>query len=145
MPLDELYRQVIVDHYNKPRNYGKPKRWDIELEGKNPVCGDEITIYIQIENDVISDCHFIGHGCSISMASASVMTELLKGKNLEEAKVILRDFNQLLRGESCSRCEDYGDAVAFEGVSKFPVRVKCALLAWKTIEEIVEAPKSTSH
>ncbi|MFH2056064.1 MAG: Fe-S cluster assembly sulfur transfer protein SufU [bacterium] len=140
MQLDDLYRQVIVDHYNRPRNYGKPAKWDIEIEGKNPVCGDEITLYLTVENDRIADCHFEGRGCSISMASASVMTETLKGKNLQEATAILRDFNHLVRGEQCSRCEDYGDVVAFEGVAKFPVRIKCALLAWKTIESAVSGP-----
>ena len=143
MQLDDLYRQVIVDHYSKPRNFGKPEHWDIEVEGKNPVCGDEITLYIQVNDNTISDCHFEGKGCSISMASASVMTELLKGKNLAETKRILSDFSNMLRGDKCSRCEDYGDIVAFEGVAKFPVRVKCALLAWKTIEEAVsDSPTS---
>ena len=142
MQLDDLYRQVIVDHYNKPRNYGKPEKWDIEVEGKNPVCGDEITLYLTVADDKIADCKFEGHGCSISMASASVMTETLKGKNLEEASTILRDFNHLVRGEQCSNCDDYGDIVAFEGVAKFPVRIKCALLAWKTIESAVSPTKS---
>jgi nitrogen fixation NifU-like protein len=135
--LDDLYRAVIVDHYNHPRNYGRPEHWDVELEGKNPVCGDEITIYLVVKDGIIADCRFEGKGCSISMASASVMTETLKGKNLDEAKLILKDFNNLLHGRQCSKCDEYGDVIAFQGVSKFPVRVKCALLAWKTIEEVV--------
>ncbi len=134
MQLDDLYRDVIVDHYNHPRNYGKPEKSDIVVEGKNPVCGDEITIYLNVKDGVIADVHFEGKGCSISIASASVMTESLIGKNLEEAKVVLDDFNNMLRGEACERCENYSDAVAFRGVTKFPVRVKCALLAWKTVE-----------
>lgn len=134
MQLDDLYRDVIVDHYNHPRNYGKPEKSDIVVEGKNPVCGDEITIYLNVKDGVIADVHFEGKGCSISIASASVMTESLIGKNLEEAKVVLDDFNNMLRGEACERCENYSDAVAFQGVTKFPVRVKCALLAWKTVE-----------
>lgn len=139
MPLDDLYRSVIVDHYNHPRNYGRPEKWDVLVEGKNPVCGDEITLFISVKEDVISDCKFEGKGCSISMASASIMTETLIGKNLHEAKTILKDFNDLLRGEQCSRCDDYGDVVAFQGVTRFPVRIKCALLAWKTIEDVVTA------
>lgn len=134
MQLDDLYRDVIVDHYNHPRNYGKPEKSDIVVEGKNPVCGDEITIYLNVKDGVIADVHFEGKGCSISIASASVMTESLIGKNLEEAKIVLDDFNNMLRGEACERCENYSDAIAFQGVTKFPVRVKCALLAWKTVE-----------
>ncbi len=134
MQLDDLYREVIVDHYNHPRNYGRPEKWDILVEGKNPVCGDEIAIYINVKGDVISDVHFEGKGCSISIASASVMTESLIGKNVEEAKVVLTDFNNMLRGDTCDRCEGYSDAIAFQGVTKFPVRIKCALLPWKTIE-----------
>ncbi len=139
MQLDDLYREVIVDHYNHPRNYGKPEKWDIVVEGKNPVCGDEIKIYLAVKDDVVSDVHFEGQGCSISIASASVMTEALRGKSLLEVKTILADFNQMLRGEACERCENYSDAIAFQGVTKFPVRVKCALLAWKTVEEVVNS------
>jgi nitrogen fixation protein NifU and related proteins len=143
MRLDELYREVIVDHYNQPRNFGKPEHWDVQIEGKNPVCGDEITVYLTIKDNVVSDCHFDGKGCSISIASASVMTEALIGKNLEEIREILSDFNQLLRGEACPRCEQYSDAIAFQGVTKFPVRVKCALLAWKTVAGLIP-PKATN-
>jgi nitrogen fixation NifU-like protein len=143
MSLDDLYREVIIDHYSRPRNYGVPERWDIAVEGKNPVCGDEIVLYLTVEDDVISDCRFSGKGCSISMASASVMTETLKGKNLEETKSILSDFNQLLRAGHCDRCDEYGDIIAFQGVTKFPVRVKCALLAWKTLEEAVNKPDAS--
>ncbi len=139
MQLDDLYREVIVDHYNHPRNYGKPDKWDIVVEGKNPVCGDEIKIYLNVRDNVVADVHFEGKGCSISIASASVMTETLRGKSLDEVKTILADFNQMLRGEVCERCEEYSDAIAFQGVTKFPVRVKCALLAWKTVEEIVNS------
>jgi nitrogen fixation NifU-like protein len=150
MQLDDLYREVIVDHYNHPRNYGKPEKWDIVVEGKNPVCGDEIKIYLNVDGDIVSEVHFEGKGCSISIASASVMTETLRGKSLSDVKIILADFNQMLRGEACDRCEEYSDAVAFQGVTKFPVRVKCALLAWKTVEEVVNIeddgtpPRTTS-
>ncbi len=137
MQLDDLYREVIVDHYNHPRNYGKPEKWDILVEGKNPVCGDEIKIYISVKDDIVSDVHFEGKGCSISIASASVMTESLIGKNLDEAKLALSDFNQILRGEACERCEELSDTAAFQGVTKFPVRIKCALLPWKTIESAI--------
>lgn len=139
MQLDDLYRDVIVDHYNHPRNYGKPEKSDIVVEGKNPVCGDEITIYLNVRDGVIADVHFEGKGCSISIASASVMTESLIGKDLEEAKVVLDDFNNMLHGEACERCENYSDAIAFQGVTKFPVRVKCALLAWKTVEGAINS------
>lgn len=143
MQLDDLYREVIVDHYNRPRNFGKPEHWDVMVEGKNPVCGDEITVYLTVKDDLVSDCHFDGKGCSISIASASVMTESLIGKNLEEVRVVLSDFNQLLRGEACQRCEKYSDAIAFQGVTKFPVRVKCALLAWKTLERAIPTTAAT--
>ena len=134
MQLDDLYREVIVDHYNHPRNYGKPEKWDILVEGKNPVCGDEIAVYISVKDNIVSDVHFEGKGCSISIASASVMTEALIGKNLEEAKAALENFNQILRGEACADCDELSDTAAFQGVTKFPVRIKCALLPWKTIE-----------
>ncbi len=144
MQLDDLYRDVIVDHYNHPRNYGKPEKADIVVEGKNPVCGDEITIYLNVKDGMISDVHFEGKGCSISIASASVMTESLIGKSVEEARVVLEDFNNMLRGEVCERCENYSDAAAFQGVTKFPVRVKCALLAWKTVEGAINGDSTKS-
>ena len=97
MQLDDLYRQVIVDHYNHPRNFGKPEHWDVMVEGKNPVCGDEIAIYMTVRDDKVSECHFTGKGCSISIASASVMTESLIGRNLEEVKIAIADFRKAKR------------------------------------------------
>ncbi len=134
--LDDLYRRVIMDHYQKPRNRGKLE----ESEGlivnlNNPTCGDSISLSLKVENGKVSDAKFLGEGCSISMSSASMMTEAVKGKSPEEALKLARIFSDLMQGKEVDDSVDLGDIEALQGVAKFPARIKCATLAWKALEQ----------
>lgn len=138
MSLDDLYREVILDHYSHPRNKGVVDPADITREGANPLCGDEIRVSLRVRNGVVEDIRFEGKGCSISQASASMMTEQVKGKRVDEAGRLIEAFKAMMHGE---RSEDatpgedaLGDLEALQGVRKFPVRVKCATLSWVTLE-----------
>lgn len=132
--LETLYRQVIMDHYKNPRNKGlKNEDGYYQVHIKNPTCGDDITIQIKVEQDLITDVYFDGSGCSISMSSASVMSETIKGKTLVEAKQILDNYVSMLKGEAFDDELDMGDAMIYQGVSKFPARFKCATIAWKAL------------
>ena len=134
--LDSLYRQVIMDHYKSPRNYGTLSDNALTLEMNNPTCGDRIEVHLMIEDDRIKDVKFEGEGCSISLASASMMTEAVKGKKLVDALTMSETFSRLMLGEIDELSDqDMGDAEALQGVSKFPARIKCATLAWKAMEK----------
>ena len=133
--LDELYRDVILDHYRSPRNKGRLPKPTVTSEGVNPLCGDEITLYIDLDGDKIGDIKFQGSGCSISQSSVSMMTELLKGKPLDEALSLVAAFRGLLHGVEPEAREELGDLEALQGVRKYPGRVKCAVLGWSTLEE----------
>jgi nitrogen fixation NifU-like protein len=133
--LDDLYREVILDHYSHPRNKGVVDPADSIQEGANPLCGDEIRVSLRVRNGIVEDVRFDGKGCSISQASASMMTERVKGKSLEEASRLIGAFKALMHGEqSVTSGDDLGDLEALQGVRKFPVRVKCATLSWVTLE-----------
>ncbi|HET9001267.1 MAG TPA: SUF system NifU family Fe-S cluster assembly protein [bacterium] len=132
MSLDDLYRETILDHYRHPRNKGVLEGADITGEGANPLCGDEITIFLIVRDGVVRDVRFEGKGCSISQASASMMTELIKGRPVEEARGLIAAFKAMMHGEPANG--DLGDLEALQGVRKFPVRVKCATLGWVTLE-----------
>jgi len=134
--LDDLYRETILDHYSHPRNKGVLKGADITGEGANPLCGDEITISLMVRDGVVRDVRFAGKGCSISQASASMMTEQIKGRPIEEARALIAAFKAMMRGEPANG--DLGDLEALQGVRKFPVRVKCATLGWVTLEGALE-------
>ena len=134
--LSELYQQVILDHNKKPRNFKKLETANREQEGYNPLCGDQITLYLEIENDVIRDVGFQGSGCAISKASASMMTESLKGKSEAEAESLFHRFHDLLTGNASA--SGLGKLAVFSGVREFPVRVKCATLAWHTLRAALE-------
>lgn len=136
MSLDELYREVILDHYSHPRNRGVADPADAKREGANPLCGDEITVSVRVRDGVIEDVRFEGKGCSISQASASMMTEQLKGKPLAEANRLIAAFKAMMHTPSGAEpaADELGDLVALAGVRKFPVRVKCATLSWITLE-----------
>ncbi|HET7264953.1 MAG TPA: SUF system NifU family Fe-S cluster assembly protein [bacterium] len=136
MSLDELYRDVILDHYSHPRNRGVADPADAKREGANPLCGDEITVSLRVRDGVIEDVRFEGKGCSISQASASMMTEQLKGKPVAEANRLIAAFKAMMHIPSGAEPEvdEMGDLVALAGVRKFPVRVKCATLSWITLE-----------
>jgi len=130
--LRELYQEVILDHCKKPRNFHEMDEANRRLEGYNPLCGDKVTVYLQVKDDLVQDVSFQGEGCAISTASASLMTELVKGKSLEESEVIFRRFQDLVTGKSDGSA-DMGKLAVFAGVGEFPMRVKCATLPWHTL------------
>ena len=140
MSLDELYRDVILDHYSHPRNRGVADPADTTREGANPLCGDEIRVSLRVRDGVIEDVRFEGKGCSISQASASMMTEQIKGKPVAEANRLIAAFKAMMRASGGAEpvADDLGDLVALSGVRKFPVRVKCATLSWITLELALE-------
>jgi len=136
--LSQLYQEVILDHYRKPRNKGDLDDVTHTVTMNNPLCGDVIDLLIRVQGGRIAEIGFKGKGCSISQASASMMTERLKGKTVDEALALTHTFKQLLHGdERAADDAELGDLRALQGVSKFPVRVKCALLAWNCLEELV--------
>lgn len=136
--LENLYRQVIMDHYKNPRNKGLKGYPHVHL--KNPSCGDDITIEANIEGDVVKEVRHEGKGCSICCSSASVLTEVMKGKTVEEAKDIINEYLKMMRGEAVDD-ERLEEALVYEGVSKFPARIKCATISWKALERLLEGDK----
>jgi len=136
--LDELYRDIILDHYRNPRHRGSLNAPTATHEGLNPLCGDEVTVELLVDGDRINDVAYNGSGCSISQSSASMMTEAIYGKPLDEVKRLKDDFTAMMRGEDDIDPESLGDLEALSGVRKFPVRVKCATLAWHTLEEALQ-------
>jgi len=138
--LEDLYREIILDHYKSPRNRGElatPPA--VSAQGHNPLCGDEITVYVQLDGDTVSDIKVGGSGCSISQSSASMMSQAVKGKNVDDVKAIVRRFKGMMSidTDDDSPLPDVklGDLEALQGVVKFPVRIKCATLAWNTLTE----------
>ena len=139
-PLHQLYQEVILDHYRKPRNKGVVEEATHSITMNNPLCGDVVELLLTVRNGRIVDAAFEGHGCSISQASASMMTDRLKGRSIEEALTLDATFTRMLHGDAdAATDEDLGDLRALAGVAKFPVRVKCALLAWNCLEDLVGA------
>lgn len=134
MSLDELYKQVIMDHYSRPRNKGKREGAAVDAELQNPVCGDVIQVQLDLEDGRVGAARFDGQGCSISQASASMMTEMVKGKSLEEAKGLIETFLSMMKGEP-GDYRSLKDLQALQGVARYPVRIKCATLAWHVLEE----------
>ena len=133
--LRELYQEVILDHSKRPRNFREMEGASGKAEGFNPLCGDQATVYVRLEGDVVKDVSFKGAGCSISTASASMMTEALKGKTRAEAEALFERFHALItRGRSEGAASDLGKLAVFSGVGEFPVRVKCASLPWHTVK-----------
>ncbi len=133
--LDELYKEIILEHYRKPHGREPLDKIDFHAEGMNPLCGDEVRLGLQLKNNKIDKVHIEGHGCSISVASGSILADMLKGKTLEEAKQISKSLKDLMHDKANNQDLDIGDLEALEGVKKFPVRIKCALLPWTTFEE----------
>jgi nitrogen fixation NifU-like protein len=142
--LQELYQELIKDHSKKPRNFRKLEGAQRHVEGYNPLCGDRFTVYLNLENDVVKDISFQGTGCAISTASASLMTQSLKGKTRAEAEALFKKFHEFVVGEAPAVDEnDLGKLAVFSGVRKFPVRVKCATLAWHTFHAALEGETQT--
>lgn len=139
-PLKSLYQELILQHYRSPRNRGPLEEPDAEIAMNNPVCGDEITLRLRVRAGVIEAVRFTGQGCSISQAAASMMTQLIEGRSLDEADAIGARFLQMMHGDpEAARDRSLGDLRALAGVSKFPVRIKCALLAWNAFQEAEKA------
>jgi len=136
--LQELYQEVILDHNKRPRNF-RALEDGRKAEGYNPLCGDRFTVYLRMEDSVIKDTSFQGSGCAISKASASLMTESVKGKTLAEAEALFERFHRMVTAPPDLPVEDLGRLSVFAGVRQFPVRVKCASLAWHTLRAAVEA------
>ena len=143
--LTELYQAVILDHNRKPRNHGQPERFDGTADGRNTLCGDALTVWVALDGDTLADVRFVGEGCAISKASASLMTQAVKGKSRAEAEALFDAFRKMVTGEPPSP-EDrkvMGKLEVFSGVSEFPARVKCATLAWHTLKGALESPGNT--
>jgi len=141
--LSSLYQQLILDHYRKPRNRGELPEKTVEIHMANPVCGDEIRLQLRIESGRIVEARHVGHGCSISQASVSMMTSLLKDKELAEAESIAERFTAMMHGdEAAAGDKSMGDLRALQGVSKFPVRIKCALLAFDALQEAIKKTRA---
>ena len=143
LSLDELYKEVILDHYRAPRNKGKLDPHDVALERNNPLCGDEIELFLKYEGDTLVGIAFDGKGCSISQASASMMTEKVKGLSAKDAASLAGSIKSLMAGEDGADEKALGDLVSLKGVVKYPVRIKCALLGWNTLVEALEESGKT--
>ncbi|WP_440961805.1 Fe-S cluster assembly sulfur transfer protein SufU [Paenibacillus nitricinens] len=137
MNLDDLYRRVIMDHYKSPRNRGSFEDDALKIELNNPTCGDRITLQLKVEDGIVKDARYNGEGCSISMSSASMMTEAIKGQTVERALELADNFSLLMKGEVVDFGE-YEDIEALSGVNKFPARIKCATLAWNALRKGID-------
>jgi nitrogen fixation NifU-like protein len=144
--LSELYQQVILDHNKKPRNFRKLESANHTAEGFNPLCGDQLTVYLNLEGDLVTDVGFEGSGCAISKASASMMTQAVKGKSKEQAEKLFKEFHSMVTGELDEETEanSLGNLKIFAGVREFPVRVKCASLPWHTMHAALNKEEQVS-
>ena len=137
--LGELYQELILEHSKAPRNFRRPAAANHEAEGYNPLCGDRCTVYIDMDGDAIREIGFQGSGCAISRASASMVTQMVKGKTKAEAVKLFEQFHNLVTGKGeAVKADDLGKMAVFQGVKKFPARVKCATLAWHTLQSALE-------
>ena len=139
MELNDLYRDVILDHNRQPRNFGALEPADASVEGFNPMCGDHLTLRLRLNQDTISDIRFEGQGCAISTASASLMTEAVKGKSRGEALKLFDRVHQLLTDDAAPPADELGKLAALSGVREYPARVKCASLCWHTLASALKA------
>src|SRR4051812_4547008 len=146
---DALYQELILDHNRKPKNFRVMEHADREVLGHNPLCGDQLTLWVKLDGETIADVSFQGQGCAISKASASMMTSAVKGKTRDEAEALFEKFHDLVTGKlDAAEQKELGSLRAFGGVSKFPLRVKCASLAWHTLKSALDgagATVSTEH
>ena len=144
--LSELYQQVILDHNKKPRNFRKLEQANHSAEGYNPLCGDHLTIYIDLEDNSVKEIAFEGSGCAISKAAASMMTQAVKGKSREQAEELFSEFHSMVTGELDEETEEnkLGNLRIFAGVREFPVRVKCATLPWHTLHAALNNEEKVS-
>ncbi len=143
--VGQLYQEVILDHYKRPRNFRKLDGASRNAEGYNPLCGDKVTVYVKLEDGLVRDIGFQGSGCAISTASASMMTTSLKGKTLAEAEALFQSFRLMVTGQPDTALDrvELGKLAAFSGISEFPVRVKCATLPWHTLHAALKGKGQT--
>lgn len=141
--VEDLYQEMILDHYKSPRNFGKLENPDSEIEGRNPLCGDHLIVQMRFEKDQIAEVAFEGDGCAISKASASVMTETIRGMTRGEFQEVFAVFQALVTGVESDSVLELGKLAAFGGVAAFPARVKCAVLAWHTAKAALEGHKGS--
>jgi nitrogen fixation NifU-like protein len=143
--LRELYQELIIDHSKRPRNFRVLEAANRKSEGYNPLCGDKVTVFLELENDRVKNISFQGSGCAISTASASVMTESVKGKTVAEAEALFEVFHNLVTGKppAAGKAPELGKLAVFSGVSEFPARVKCATLAWHTVRAALQGKGDT--
>ena len=135
MDITDLYQEVILDHSKNPQNFGILNQYTCTAEGNNPMCGDSLTVYVNIENNIISDVSYRARGCAISVASASIMSNIIKGKTIEEVDILFDKFHRLCMGEDIEDDDEMETLQVLSGVSKFPTRVKCATMSWHAIKE----------
>jgi nitrogen fixation NifU-like protein len=141
--VDDLYQETILDHSKRPRNFHSMDDANRKAEGYNPLCGDKLKLFLRVEDDIVKEASFLGAGCAISTASASLMTESLKGKNRAEALKLLDEFHELLTSD-VQAAKDLGKLVVFCGVRDYPARVKCATLAWHTLRSALNDTGETA-
>ena len=142
--LTDLYQEVILDHNKRPRNFHALERPSHKAEGYNPLCGDRLNLFVRVDGDVIAEVGFQGSGCAISKASASLMTDAVKGRTVEEARALFERFHRMVTTPPDTAVEDMGKLSVLSGVREFPVRVKCASLAWHTLKAALERAAITS-
>jgi nitrogen fixation NifU-like protein len=140
--LTDLYQEVILDHNRRPHNFRAIESPSAKQEGYNPLCGDRLTLYITLDGDLIKDASFQGQGCAISKASASLMTDAIKGKTVAEARDLFEHFHAMITSDTDTVAEDLGKLSVFAGVREFPTRIKCASLAWHTMKAAVAHPST---
>lgn len=144
MALDDIYKEVILDHYKNPRNKHDLPTAELSCTKNNPLCGDEITVFVHEDGQTIAEVAFMGAGCSISQSSASMMTEAVTGKQVDEVKALSADFRGMMAGEIEPDEDGFGDLVALKGVVKYPIRIKCAMLAWDVLQEALDGAGAAS-
>ena len=141
MQLTDLYQEIILDHSKNTKNFGVLERYTSNDEGNNPMCGDQLTVYVIVKDNIVSDVSYRARGCAISVASASIMSQMIKGKTLEEVNILFDKFHRLCMGEDIEEDEDTETLQALSGVSKFPTRVKCATMSWPAVKEAIHDEK----
>ena len=143
--LRDLYQSVILDHGKRPRNFGALPDANRIADGHNPLCGDKLRVYLKVEDDTVRDVHFDGSGCAISTASASLMTQVVKGMKVADALALFRRFHAFLTADRATEPGDLGKLSVFGGVREFPIRVKCATLAWHTLRNALEGQSAVAQ
>lgn len=143
--MNNLYQEIIIDHNKSPRNFGAMHNANLSIEGVNPLCGDQLMLYLKLDGDKITDIMFDGHGCAISIASASLMTEAVKGKTIEEAKAIFHQFHDMVVEEQPINTDQLHKLSALAGVRDYPSRVKCAVLCWHALHGLVSGKQESVH